>query len=66
MSFYRMQPEFNSVLDTIDEMKERIIMLERRCHELEEENTWMTNKMYEIADALDERIDIMYNKYNES
>jgi len=48
---FRYQPEFNSVLDDVDVLKERV-------GELENENT----RLYRLLDTLDERINIIANE----
>lgn len=46
------QPPINSILDRLEE-------LENRVKVLEEENIGLTNALYEIANSLDARIDIL-------
>ena len=48
---FRYQPEFNSVLDDVDILKERV-------GELENENA----RLYKLLEALDERINILINE----
>ena len=48
---FRYQPEFNSVLDDVDILKERV-------GELENE----TARLYRLIDTLDERINILINE----
>ena len=47
----RYQPEFNSVLDDVDILKERV-------GELENENA----RLYKLLESLDERINILINE----
>ena len=47
----RYQPEFNSVLDEVDILKERV-------GELENENA----RLYKLLESLDERINILINE----
>ena len=47
----RYQPEFNSVLDEVDILKERV-------GELENENA----RLYKLIESLDERINILINE----
>jgi len=48
---FRYQPEFNSVLDDVDILKERV-------GELENENA----RLYKLLESLDERINILINE----
>ena len=48
---FRYQPEFNSVLDDVDIVKERV-------GELENENA----RLYKLLESLDERINILINE----
>ena len=48
---FRYQPEFNSVLDDVDVLKERV-------GELENENA----RLYKLLESLDERINILINE----
>ena len=48
-----------SLSDEIAFMKKRIQYLEDRCKILEDENVHTTNSLYEIADSLEARIDIL-------
>ena len=48
---FRYQPEFNSVLDDVDALKERV-------GELENENA----RLYKLLESLDERINILINE----
>ena len=48
---FRYQPEFNSVLDDVDELKELF-------GELENENA----RLYKLLESLDERINILINE----
>ena len=48
---FRYQPEFNSVLDEVDILKERV-------GELENENA----RLYKLLESLDERINILINE----
>ena len=48
---FRYQPEFNSVLDDVDALKERV-------GELENENA----RLYRLIETLDERINILINE----
>jgi hypothetical protein len=49
----------------IDELYDRIVYLEQRVKVLEEENINTTNSLYEIANSLDARIDILASEpYN--
>jgi hypothetical protein len=48
---FRYQPEFNSVLDEVDILKERV------C-ELENENA----RLYRLLESLDERINILIDE----
>ena len=48
---FRYQPEFNSVLDDVDILKERV-------GEFENENA----RLYKLLESLDERINILINE----
>jgi hypothetical protein len=49
----------------IDELYDRIVHLEQRVKVLEEENINTTNSLYEIANSLEARIDILASEpYN--
>ena len=48
---FRYQPEFNSELDDVDALKERV-------GELENENA----RLYKLLESLDERINILINE----
>ena len=48
---FRYQPEFNSVLDDVDILKERV-------GELENENA----RLYKLLESLDERINILIDE----
>ena len=48
---FRYQPEFNSVLDDVDILKERV-------GELENENA----RLYKLLESLDERINILMDE----
>ena len=48
-----------SIIDIIIDLKERVEQLEDRCKSVEEENRYLTKQMYEIANSLDQRIDII-------
>ena len=48
---FRYQPEFNSVLDEVDILKERV-------GELENENA----RLYKLLESLDERINILMDE----
>ncbi len=47
--------------DKIFEFEERIKLLEDQVKVLQEENVQTTNSLYEIANSLDARIDILLN-----
>lgn len=49
----------HSLADEISFLKQRILQLEDRCRVLEEENISTTNSLYEIANSLEQRIDIL-------
>ena len=51
----RYQPPLNEVLDEVDALKDRIIRMEHRYTELENDNS----RLYRILDSLDERINIL-------
>ena len=46
-------------MDQRNDLKQRVEHLEDRCKVLEEENRYLTRQMYEIANSLDQRIDIL-------
>ncbi len=48
-----------SLVDVMIDLRERVEHLEDRCKSLEEENRYLTKQMYEIANSLDQRIDIL-------
>jgi len=43
----------------IEELQKKMNLLENRCAALEEENVNTTNSIYEIANSLEARIDIL-------
>ena len=45
--------------DKIVELEERIILLENIIKELQQENIETTNSLYEVANSLESRIDIL-------
>jgi uncharacterized small protein (DUF1192 family) len=47
--------------DKIVELEERIRLLEDQVRELQQENVETTNSIYEVANSLDSRIDILVN-----
>ena len=47
--------------DKIVELEERIRLLEDQVRELQQENVQTTNSIYEVANSLESRIDILVN-----
>ena len=45
--------------DKIVELEERITLLENQVRELQQENIETTNSLYEVANSLESRIDIL-------
>ena len=54
----RYQPPLNDVLDEVESLKDRIVRIEDRYAELENDNS----RLYRIIDSLDERINILINE----
>ena len=59
-----MEPNQN-LLDLIQELEVRITALEEQMRELQNENIQTTNSIYEVANSLESRIDILASEpYN--
>ena len=47
----------------VDELYSRLVELEQRVKDLEEENVETTNELYRIENSLDARIDILAERF---
>lgn len=65
MKSYAVSDEYKTLIDLIEELREKVQLLEDQVKELQHENIEATNSMYEIANSLEARIDILASEpYN--